>query len=103
LTDAALQQLALHTFPGNIRELRNILERARLFADDGLIRPEHLPEDVGPQIATGANKGRARSDLSDLAQALEQFQGPRSELARHLGMSERTLYRRLKALGLNPA
>lgn len=103
LTDAALQRLALHTFPGNIRELRNILERARLFADDGLIRPEHLPEDVGPQIATGANKGRARSDLSDLAQALEQFQGPRSELARHLGMSERTLYRRLKALGLNPA
>jgi len=45
-------------------------------------------------------RGRGHSDLSELAQALEQFQGPRSELARHLGMSERTLYRRLKALGL---
>lgn len=35
LSDDALQQLGLHAFPGNIRELRNILERARLFADDG--------------------------------------------------------------------
>ena len=100
LTDGALKQLGLHPFPGNIRELRNILERARLFADDGLIRPEHLPEDIGPQSAPGFTKGRGHGDLSELAQALDQFQGPRSELARHLGMSERTLYRRLKALGL---
>jgi len=97
LTAEALQQLALHPFPGNIRELRNILERARLFADDGLIRPEHLPEDINPQPA-GLSRG---NNLSDLAHALAQFQGPRSELARHLGMSERTLYRRLKALGLS--
>ena len=100
LADDALKHLGLHPFPGNIRELRNILERARLFADDGLIRPEHLPDDIGPPIAPGATRGRGHSDLSELAQALEQFQGPRSELARHLGMSERTLYRRLKALGL---
>lgn len=98
LTEQALQQLKLHAFPGNIRELRNILERARLFADDGLIRPEHLLDDVGPQQAAGMNRGR--NDLGDLAQALAQFQGSRSELARHLGLSERTLYRRLKALGL---
>lgn len=100
LADDALKHLGLHPFPGNIRELRNILERARLFADDGLIRPEHLPDDIGPPVAPGATRGRGHSDLSELAQALEQFQGPRSELARHLGMSERTLYRRLKALGL---
>ncbi|WPE24404.1 Limonene hydroxylase [Pseudomonas hunanensis] len=99
LSEDALQQLALHPFPGNIRELRNILERARLFADDGVIRPEHLPEDTG---LTGAAKGSGRrNDLGELAQALEQFKGSRSELASHLGMSERTLYRRLKALGLN--
>jgi transcriptional regulator of acetoin/glycerol metabolism len=99
LSDDALQQLGLHAFPGNIRELRNILERARLFADDGLIRPEHLPEDIGP-VAALIGSGR-RNDLGELAQALEQFKGSRSELASHLGMSERTLYRRLKALGLN--
>lgn len=46
-----MQQLGLHSFPGNIRELRNILERARLFTDDGLIRPEHLPDEIRP-VAT---------------------------------------------------
>ncbi|MFK5664801.1 sigma-54 interaction domain-containing protein [Pseudomonas shirazica] len=99
LSDEALQQLGLHPFPGNIRELRNILERARLFADDGLIRPEHLPEDIGP--AGAIKTGGRRNHLGELAQALEQFKGSRSELARHLGLSERTLYRRLKELGLN--
>ena len=99
LTEAALQHLKLHGFAGNIRELRNILERASLFADDGLIRPEHLPEDIGsPRVS--AQTGGKRHDLGDLARALEQFQGSRSELARHLGLSERTLYRRLKSLGL---
>ena len=93
-----MQRLALHPFPGNIRELRNVLERARLFADDGVIRPEHLPEDIGAQ--TPVSRGAKRRDLGELAQALEQFKGSRSELALHLGMSERTLYRRLKALGL---
>ncbi|MFJ4383272.1 sigma-54 interaction domain-containing protein [Pseudomonas sp. NPDC089408] len=99
LSDDAMQQLGLHPFPGNIRELRNILERARLFADDGVIRPEHLPEDIGP--ASVVKSGGRRNDLGELAQALEQFKGSRSELALHLGMSERTLYRRLKALGLS--
>ncbi|MCV9918344.1 MULTISPECIES: sigma-54 interaction domain-containing protein [Pseudomonas] len=99
LTAEAQQRLSLHPFPGNIRELRNILERARLFADDGLIRPEHLPHDIGP-IQNVATLRRSRNELGELALALEQFQGSRIELARHLGLSERTLYRRLRELGL---
>lgn len=99
LQPEALERLSLHPFPGNIRELRNILERARLFADEGLIRPEHLPDDIGPSAAQGS-RHRSRNELGDLAQALENFRGSRSELARHLGMSERTLYRRLRELGL---
>lgn len=99
LTAEAQQRLSLHPFPGNIRELRNILERARLFADDGLIRPEHLPHDIGP-MQNVATLRRSRNELGELALALEQFQGSRIELARHLGLSERTLYRRLRELGL---
>lgn len=97
----ALERLVLHTFPGNIRELRNILERARLFADDGLIRPEHLPEELHPTTTQPVNRGRGRNKMADLAHALETFNGSRSELADHLGMSERTLYRRLKDLGIS--
>ncbi|RYY81392.1 MAG: sigma-54-dependent Fis family transcriptional regulator, partial [Chitinophagaceae bacterium] len=99
LTPEAQARLSLHAFPGNIRELRNILERARLFADDGLIRPEHLPEDLAPASSTVSRLG-SRNSLTDLAQLVEQFQGSRSELAQVLGISERTLYRRLRELGL---
>lgn len=97
----AMHWLSLHTYPGNIRELRNILERARLFADDGLIRAEHLPDDVKHDNATAGQSQRRKKDhLGQLAQALQAFEGSRSELAQQLGMSERTLYRRLRELGL---
>lgn len=96
-----LKLLGLHSFPGNIRELRNILERARLFADDGVIRAEHLPADLRSATDNPHTPVRRRNkdNLGQLAQALEQFDGSRSELARHLGLSERTLYRRLRELG----
>ncbi|MGH8485346.1 MAG: sigma-54 interaction domain-containing protein, partial [Pseudomonas sp.] len=45
----AMNALSLYAYPGNIRELRNILERARLFADEGVIRTEHLPADLRGQ------------------------------------------------------
>lgn len=97
LGDAALDQLRMYPFPGNIRELRNILERARLFADEGVIEPEHLPEDV---VSLPAEVRANASRPADLIQVLSHFKGSRSELAKHLGISERTLYRRLKAAGI---
>lgn len=97
LGDAALDQLRMYPFPGNIRELRNILERARLFADEGVIEPEHLPEDV---VLLPAEMRANASRPADLIQVLSHFKGSRSELAKHLGISERTLYRRLKAAGI---
>ncbi|MEN5090444.1 sigma 54-interacting transcriptional regulator [Pseudomonas protegens] len=97
----ALEQLRLYTYPGNIRELRNILERARLFSDDGVIRLQDLPAELrSPQAPAPVIRRRAGKDLEQLAHALEVFDGSRSELAKALGLSERTLYRRLKALGL---
>lgn len=97
LGDAALDQLRMYPFPGNIRELRNILERARLFADEGVIEPEHLPEDV---VSLPAEVRANASRPADLIQVLSHFKGSRSELAKYLGISERTLYRRLKAAGI---
>ncbi|WP_053268779.1 sigma-54 interaction domain-containing protein [Pseudomonas chlororaphis] len=99
----ALERLGLYAYPGNIRELRNILERARLFSDDGVIRVEDLPEELraGSAATTQPSRRRAGKDLEQLAHALEVFEGSRSELAKALGLSERTLYRRLKALGIS--
>jgi DNA-binding NtrC family response regulator len=98
LDPEALARLQQYPWPGNIRELRNALERASLFADDGVIRAVHLPQAcvaLPPQAVASTPL-----DSNTLAQALATFKGTRSELARHLGISDRTLYRRLKEQGL---
>jgi transcriptional regulator with PAS, ATPase and Fis domain len=114
LEPAALARLQAHDWPGNIRELRNVLERARLYADDGVLRAEHLPATWGPgpvqSVVPGAPPqplpappaAAQRSEISDAAlHALaSSTRCTRKELARQAGLSERTLYRRLKALGL---
>ncbi|NWB49355.1 sigma-54 interaction domain-containing protein [Pseudomonas gingeri] len=95
----AMKALGLHDWPGNIRELRNVLERARLFTDDGVIRVVDLPAELRRETAaTTPQRRRGRNELEQLAHALAMFDGSRSELAKTLGMSERTLYRRLQAL-----
>ncbi|MEY4748811.1 MAG: hypothetical protein RIQ60_1025 [Pseudomonadota bacterium] len=117
ITPDALARLHAHHWPGNLRELRNVLDRARLFADDGLIRAEHLPPDLGcessqtvpvrPSALPAATAPSAAllagsRDTDDVALRglVLAWPGTRKGLAAHLGWSERTLYRRLKALGL---
>lgn len=91
----ALAMLMRHDWPGNIRELRNVLERARLFADDGEIRPEHLTLNatISPPLLP------ASLDDAKFAEYVRAFKGSRKDLATALGLSERTLYRRLKLVG----
>jgi transcriptional regulator with PAS, ATPase and Fis domain len=105
----AMAWLQAHDWPGNIRELRNVLDRARLFADDGIVRAEHMRDEFGNGSVTRPEglpaavspRGRVSTGDEELAQLVATFQGTRRELATQVGMSERTLYRRLKALGLD--
>ncbi|MFG1491389.1 sigma 54-interacting transcriptional regulator, partial [Oceanospirillum sp. HFRX-1_2] len=119
ISKEALVLLQAYAFPGNIRELRNILERACLLVDDHWIEPEHLPEachrarvslssDTGQpgQSRSGANveAGFNQQEVVDLEQleygyltwALKRLDGDKALLAHKLGISERTLYRKLK-------
>lgn len=88
LAAETLARLMAHDFPGNVRELRNVLERASLMADGDVLLPRHLDLDPAPALA----------DEPPLASRLAAHRGSRAELARELGLSERTLYRRLKSL-----
>ena len=97
----ALAQLDAYDFPGNIRELRNILERASLMADGDTIFPEHLdpefsavPQNSAPPPPTILPLEQAEQRY--LQWALAQHNGDRAALAEKLGISERTLYRKLK-------
>jgi len=96
----AVAWLRAYAFPGNVRELRNLLERACLLCDGDEIDLRHLHsagEHGLAQVQGGRPERPALNDQS-LLEYSRSFTGNRKDLARQLGMSERTLYRRLKAL-----
>ncbi|MDD5404606.1 MAG: sigma 54-interacting transcriptional regulator [Sulfuricella sp.] len=103
LTEAAVKQLMQYGYPGNVRELRNILERAILLADGDTIDGQHLPDAPALTHDAPALPQAAEEDILPLEeierryvrQALQRLGGDKRELARRLGMSERTLYRKL--------
>lgn len=115
LSAQALTQLASYPFPGNIRELRNVLERASLLCDGDMIEPMHIERALNPDMPwharptaasvgaplASAGEGRPLRDIESdaLVAQLQQHQGSRAELAAKLGISPRSLYRKLKALG----
>ncbi|MGM0412767.1 MAG: sigma-54 interaction domain-containing protein, partial [Pseudomonadota bacterium] len=105
-----LETLLVHDYPGNVRELRNILERAVILAGDGPMRPEHLfagegGRAEGPSASTAAGgpdrlleRRRGRVDVEAVRAALRACNGHRGQAAEQLGVSERTLYRYLRQL-----
>ena len=105
----ALNILSRYEFPGNVRELRNILERASLLTDCGTIQPKDLPTACigvapSPRVSAEAEDivTLAEQERAYLHRAQRLHQGDRRSLAKKLGISERTLFRKLQALKLAP-
>ncbi len=102
----ALAILERYSFPGNIRELRNILEFASVMADDGTILPRHLPHylmgkvepPLSPPTESEAILPLEEVERQYLQRVLATFSGEKKQLAQLLGVSERTLYRKLQGL-----
>ncbi len=92
---AALDLLEAHDWPGNFRELRNAIKVALALSADDIIRPEHLPPAIGSAAAPAAADERAA-----LLAGIERHRWNLSAVARHLGISRRTLYRRMHRLGI---
>lgn len=88
----ALRALIEHPFPGNIRELENIVERAVITAQSGLISVE----DLGLEMEDSCQI----SERVRIEQALKQAGGNKAKAAQLLGMHRTTLWRKLKELGL---
>jgi two-component system response regulator AtoC len=101
LSPGAREKLAAYSFPGNIRELENILERALIYCEDGLIREEDLDLRAGPSGADPA----ASMPLEELEKqaviaALEKAGGNRTRAAELLGVTRKTILNKLKRFGL---
>lgn len=102
-----LQILQQYPFPGNIRELRNILERGYLFSTTGTISfasiERALRASMGPALPKASvthsiSPHVKKLTASELAHLVAQHNGPLRLLAEQLGISERTLYRKLARL-----
>ncbi|ROR34697.1 sigma-54-dependent transcriptional regulator [Inmirania thermothiophila] len=108
---AALEALMRYPFPGNVRELENILERACTLCEGDEIRPEdlQLPEDGGsgafeaPEAVPeeGLETYLDRIERETILKALEETRWNRTQAAKRLGISFRALRYRLKKLGLD--
>lgn len=90
LSGAAVRAMLAHDWPGNLRELRNVSERALLLCDGELIRPQQL----------GLGSGVPESEPERIRRALEECAGNQTAAARRLGMSRRTLINRLDEYGM---
>lgn len=106
----ALQRLLAHDWPGNVRELKNTLERALVLAGEGEVEPRHLPG----LVSEGPAKADSVGETMDLDSRLESYErtlieaalsrtgGVQSRAAALLGVKERSLWHRVKKLGISP-
>ncbi len=115
ISKVALEAMRQYNWPGNIRQLRNVIERMMILDIDGILDVDDLPKDIAalastevdhtPQpTGTGSNHliGQPISEVEKyyIQQALDQCEGKRDKAAKMLGIGERTLYRKIKEYGL---
>lgn len=114
VTPEGLEIFRTYSWPGNIRELRNVLVRAALLASDQMITPKHLPPELSRHSAvpllpvSSAQRETSEQlhspsrqvDQAQLQQAFDECSGNIAHAARRLGIHKATFYRKLQQYGL---
>jgi DNA-binding NtrC family response regulator len=115
-SDATRDELVSRDWPGNIRELEQVLQRAMILCDDSVIEPAHLAPASRNVTSTASvevdsstvgtlddlvRRTTDRVERSLIENALAQCQGNQTRAAAMLGISRRTLFTKLKRLNLN--
>jgi two-component system response regulator AtoC len=101
ISPEALRKLQGYSFPGNIRELENLLERACILAGTGTIEAPDL--DLGRAREGGQPATLQEIERRSILAALQRWEGNRTQAARELGISRRSLQYKLKGYGAEEA
>lgn len=103
ISDDAVRILKKHTWPGNMRELRNVLERAMIFSQGDTLLPEHfsLLQNNSPPGANSPAKRLGEVEQEYMRDALQRCGGNVGVAAKSLGISRATLYRRIAEMKEN--
>lgn len=101
LSKEALQLLSNQPWHGNIRELRNVIERAVILTDGNSILPEHLPYEIQKQSNSSANNLTLSSvEKKHIEKVLQHTKGNKTKAAEYLGIGLTTLYRKIEEYGI---
>jgi two-component system response regulator AtoC len=109
LTGAAMNRLRGYSFPGNIRELENLLERALIFAEGEVVTEEDLdlPQaansvPVAEENLAAPSSGSTLWELERRAitECLLKWEGNQTRAAEELGITRRTMFNKIKEYGL---
>lgn len=97
----AVEAMMNYNWPGNLREMKNLIRRATLLAQDDIIRLADLgPSLQTPVATTGLQLHNEDTEKQRILQALEATGGNKSKAAQLLGVDRKTLYNKLKLYGL---
>jgi DNA-binding NtrC family response regulator len=106
ISDRALELLRGHAWVGNVRELRNVIERSVIVAGDDTLRAEHLPEELRGEEAALTDRPQgglltlAELEARHIARVLSHTNGQIGAAAEILGIHRNTLTRKMKEYGL---
>jgi PAS domain S-box-containing protein len=105
LSGEALACLVSYSYPGNVRELQNIIEHAFILCKSGLIELHHQPENICLSKGLESSGGNETTSMRDLeavfiTNMLRRHQWNRVKTAKALGIHKTTLFRKIKALNI---
>ena len=105
VSEEVMAQLMEYEYPGNVRELENIIEQAYVLSRGRLIELHHLPAELRPSGPSSYGKTNPMSleamEKLLISEALRRHHGSRGKAAKQLGINPSTLYRKMKSLKID--
>ena len=107
VTNEVTAALLAYDYPGNVRELENIIEHCFVLCDGEIIEAKHLPDSVRPRSKLGEIEGNNPATMKQMeivliTESLRRNKGNKTATAKELGIDKSTLFRKMKMYGIKP-